>query len=116
TVKARSEGNDIVRRHGRVRRVLTPEQRSCRPIYPVMTLLEDISYGIAELLRVLQHAEVTDVRENDELRSRDGPRQVRGVLRLDSLIVRAINDGGSHRNPLQLRRREIRLLRPHGLD
>src|SRR5207253_1309707 len=81
-----------------------------------IALLEDIGYGIAECRRVLQHAEVTDVRENDELRSRDGPGQIPGVLRLDSLIVRAIHDGGSHRNPLQLRGREIRLLRPHGLD
>src|SRR5205814_8628672 len=81
-----------------------------------MTLLEDISYGSAELLRVLQHAEVTDVRENDELRSRDGPGQILGVLRLDSLVVSAIDDGGSHRNPLELRGRELRLLRPPGLD
>ena len=63
-----------------------PHDLDVQGVDTIALLPEETDCCSAELLRVLQHAEVTDVRENDERRSRDGPGQILGVLRFRGFL------------------------------
>ena len=68
------------------------------------------------VVRILQHAEVTRVIEDHQLRMRNRASQVLRVRAQNRLIVRAIRNGGPHGDVLQLLRRPVRLVRPHRLN
>src|SRR6266850_2405032 len=74
---------------------------------------QKLQQRLVELLWILQHGKMAGVRLNNELRPRDLPRNLFGVIELDDLVMLAVGDGGRTFDRLQLLRGEIRLRAPH---